>query len=369
MFFSKIWERYFLEELVKTTLFFLVTFYGLYILVDYANHSANFHKHHVQFQWKEVSLYYVCELINRISILLPFALLLATIRVLCAMNSHNELVALMSGGISVRTLMRPFVFIGFVCVGLIYINTELLLPKALLELKLIHDSHSSKKDKSGPSVFAQHLILEDNSTLVYQNYDAAKNMFFDAYWIRSINEIYRIKYLYPQPETSNGAPMGHFVDYLIRNDQGQIIIAESTQIMSFPIMRFNQKTLFDTMTPPEERSISDLWMELPKRKIISEKEADLLSTFYQKLIMPWFCLLAIIGPAPFCLRITRNLPIFFIYAGSIFGLVALYLIIDAAVVLAERQVIEPIWAIWPPFLLVCSIISFRYLAAIGDFKR
>jgi len=133
-------------------------------------------------------------------------------------------------------------------------------------------------------------------------------------------------------------------------------VLESSQEKKFPAMRFSQQGLTETITPPDELSLFELWNQLPPTKeTLSEKEAQKKTIFYRKLVLPWLCLLAILGPAPFCIRFTRQLPVFFIYAGSIFGLVAAYLIMNAATVLGERQVLQPAWAIWTPFILFTGL--------------
>lgn len=359
---SKIWERYFLSEITKSCCFFLATFYGLYVMIDYASHTASLHHHHVHFQWSEIALYYACEFVKRLEILLPFALLIATIQTASNLNVHNELVALLSSGISMFTLMRPFLLIGLVGVGLVYVSTNFVLPSALRELKHIDASRSSKKQQHYQQASAQHLVLEDNSTLIYKKYDPAQHLFVDVYWIRNIDEIYRMQSLSPNSDTADNAPTGHFVDHLVRNAAGNLTAIASSSSQSFPEMLFNKEQLFDTMTPAEDLAIAELWSKLPNLKEIrSEKEAQTLSVFYHKLIMPWLCLFAVMGPIPFCLRVTRNLPMFFIYAGGIFGIVAFDLIMSAAVLLGKRQSIAPSWALWPPFALFASVITFRFV--------
>lgn len=358
---TTIWERYFLKEFIKTCLFFLLGFYGLYILIDYSSHAASFHHHHVQFQWREVVVYYACEFVKRLEVLLPFAILIALIRTLCSLMAHNELVALMSSGISLQRLMRPFVLVGLAFTGLMYMNTEFFLPIALKDLKHIDNSRSREKHKKYYDASVQHIVLEDATTIIFQSYDPVQKRFFDAYWIRNIDEIYRIKYLYPHSDPPSFVPIGYFVDLLQRNGKGELIAQASYTSKTFPDIHFNQQTLFETITLPEELSLSDLHKKIPNHeKELTEKESLVLSAFYRKLALPWFCFLAIIGAAPFCLQFVRNLPVFFIYAGSLFSLVIVYLVMDASVLLGKRQVLSPFLAIWPPFLLFFSYFIWRF---------
>jgi lipopolysaccharide export system permease protein len=183
-------------------------------------------------------------------------------------------------------------------------------------------------------------------------------VFTDAYWMRSIDDIYRIANLSPYtPE-----PTGYGVDHLKRDPEDYLVAVESVPIKTFPDMPFNKEQLLKSVTVPEAQSLSELYQKIPVHKnALSEKEAHLQTTFYYKLAMPWLCLLAILAAAPFCLRFSRTLPVFFIYALSIFGLVAFYLVIEATVVLGERQMVEPMIAIGAPFACFFTLFAWRFL--------
>lgn len=357
-FLTKIWDRYFFREIVQTTLFFLFTFYGLYVLIDYANHAATLHRYHIPFRLDETALYYLCELFRRLNILLPFALLLATIKTLCRLNAQHELIALMASGVSIQRLLQPLLLVGIICTGISYLNTEMVLPLAQKELKKIEDKRSNASRKHRPH-HTQAINLEDNSILIFQSFDTDQQRFVDAYWIRNSDEIYRMKYLYPP--LSEKPPTGHYVDKFERNKEGDLVVKNSLPTLPLPKLQLRQETLFETLSLPEEQSISELYSKLPHDQAISEKESQVVAHYAHKLILPWLCLLAVIGPAPFCLRISRNLPVFFIYAGGIFCLVAFNLIMNAAVLLTRRQTLSVFVALWLPFLLISSVLSWRYL--------
>jgi len=350
----KIWEKYFTKEFFKIFFLFLICFYGMYVLIDYTNRAGSFH-YQSRFQWSAFFTYYAGEFVIRSEVLIPFAILLGTIRTLCKLNQSNELIAMMASGIRMTTLLRPFLMIGLFFTLLMYFNNEYLLPVAAKQIKYLDDVRTSEKNKSSDIISVQNVALEDNSTLLFQSYDTVRNLFFDAYWIRSADEIYRIKYLYPY----TNPPTGHFVNRLVRDTQGRLIAIEEKAIQSFPEIRFNPKTLIETITLPEDLSLSELSKKIPK-KAVSEKEARALSSFHRKIASPWLCLLAVLAPAPFCVRFSRHFPIFFVYALSIFGLVGIYLVMDASHVLARRQVFDPVWAIWTPLVAFLLVFSWRF---------
>jgi lipopolysaccharide export system permease protein len=357
MTFTKIWERYFFRQFARMFFLFLICFYGLYVLIDYASHASTLASHHVQIAWQEVVRYYLYVFASRAEILLPLALLIAFVHTICSLNTHHELVAFMASGFPLKTLMRPFIIVGLLCVLLMYANEQFLLPEALRKLRRIEDATKHKKSRHTSKMAVRHIILEDGSLLIFQDYDTATERFFDAYWIQSIDSIYRIKYLSPVLPT----PTGYFVDHLIRQPNGEIFQNEAYRELAFPDLKFHSDLLQSTLIDPDILAISELFEQvLDISHDPTEKESKVLSAFYWKLVMPWLCLLAIIAPAPYCVRFSRHLPIFLIYVCSLFGLIAFYMFMDAAQVVAKRQVIMPFWAICGPFIAIFSYFGWRF---------
>jgi lipopolysaccharide export system permease protein len=351
MMFVKIWERYFFCEFIKIFFLFLSCFYGLYILIDYASHTSALPHHQVQIHGNHIIRYYFYVFASRVEILIPVALLIAFIKTVTTLNTQNELVALMAGGIKLKLLMRPFIAIALFCVLLLYANEQFLLPEALKKLRRIEDSTKQQKPKHSNHLSARHVILEDNSLLLFQFYDTAKEQFFDAYWVETIDSIYKIKHLSPHPDV----PLGEYVDHLIRQPNGELIQQASYRTFPFPNMHFNKEVLLSAIIEPEVLSIFDLAKQVAQLPAeINEKESKLLTAFYWKLTIPWLCILAVLFPAPFCVRFSRHSHLFFIYVAGLFGLIAFYLYLDAVQVVANRQVLAPFWA-----------ICFPYFAALG----
>ncbi|MEI8365327.1 MAG: LptF/LptG family permease [Parachlamydiaceae bacterium] len=354
MILTSIWERYFLRQTAKIFALFLLGFYGLYVLIDYSNHASSFKHYH--FTLVDIIKFYGYEFVARVDVLVPFAILIACVKTLCSLNANNELIALMASGIRMKRLLFPFIAFGLFFTFLIYFNTEVLQPLAAQYNTQLDKSRAKAKQKKYLPV--QQLTLEDGSSLIFQYYDEAQRAFSDTYWVRSSDDIYRINQLFPYADV----PHGKTVEHLQRNQEGFIVTTEKFPEMSFNEMLFNQKKLTDSLASPDSQSLSALYHKLPVHEHeLNEKEARLLTTFYYKLAMPWLCLIAVLAPAPFCLHFSRSRPLFFIYALSIFGLVAFYLVMDAASVLGERQAISPALAIWTPFTCFLALFSYRFL--------
>ncbi len=362
----KIWQRYFLKQFLQVFFLFLFSFYGLYVLIDYANHTSPLPSHSLQIAWTEIARYYLFVFASRAEILLPLALLVAFVKTVTGLNIHHELMALMASGISLKTLMRPFLSVGLCCVALLYANEQFLLPQAMKKLKRIEEERKNKKSRQQREVAAQSLILADKSLLIFQHYEATQERFFDVYWIpslpsRSIDKIYRMKFLAP----SLDPPMGFFVDELVRQEGGEILQAASYRAYPFPRLKFNPQVLQSTLLDPDMFSLLELRKEmaqissLPNEKT-NEKESKTQAAFYWKLSLPWLCLLTILASAPYCVRFSRQLPLFLLYICSLFGLLAFYLWMDAAQVIAKRQVLSPLVAIFLPFMSLLTYFSWRF---------
>lgn len=355
--FTTIWEFYFLRQFIRIFLLFLCCFYGLYVLIDYASHTSTLaHKTHIP--WQELIRYYLFIFASRAEILLPLALLIALVYTICTLNTHHELIAFMASGFSLRLLMKPFMMMGLFCVLLMYANEQFLLPEALRNLRRFENATKHQKHRQSTMLSVQHVILEDGSLLIFQKYDAVKERFFDVYWIESINSIYRMKYLSP----NLSAPLGYFVDHLIRKTSGEVIQETAYLELSFPAIKFNPDLLQSTILDPDILSLFELAEQVfTISSSTNEKESKILTAFYWKLCMPWLCLLAIIGPASFCVKFSRQLPVFFIFVCSLFGLIAFYMFIDASQVVAKRQIISPLWAIFGPFLITFCYFGWRFI--------
>lgn len=346
-----IWERFIFKEGLKVLLFFTFSFYFLYVLIDYSVHARSFS--HAHFSFFDICFYYFCHFTKRAGIILPFALLVACLKVLTSLNTKRELIALLAGGIALHRVMRPLLLLAFLTTAFLYLNAEVLFPFSEKSLKRIEERETVIKEELPSNRLLNSLSMKDGSTLVYQFFDNAENSFFDAFWLENSNTIYRIKYLTPQK-----IPQGRYVDKLVRNKEGRFILSESFETHAFPNMYLDEVAVQENIIPPTQESITTLISRLsdPTKKISNKPEV--IASLSYKLLMPLLAFFVLIIPAPYCLKYGRNLPLFFIYAVTIFGFVTVVTIIGASLIIAENAIFNPFWVIFTPFLLL-SLYSFK----------
>ena len=353
MIFSKLWQRHLLCETVKFILFFLSCIYLVYIIIDFSTHSTRLFSYS-KIQFFKLFLYYLHHFILRLPLFLPLALLLATIKILCGLNIHNELVALKMGGISFKELTVPFFFIATMISLFSYMNYEFLSPYSFSYVEKFKEAHLRKTSKKKQQELYVSL-LKDGSKLVYQSYNPQNNELFDVFWIHSPDDIWYMKYLRLENDKTKGFLTDHF---LIQNNM--MVKKQSYEEKDFPKIRI--KTIKNRLSSSlfESHSLSLLFRNYCKKNFSSPHEkACLLSHLNFKLAIPLLPYLILLALTPFCLRFSRNLKVFYIIVYSLFAFSFFYTLMEAAIILGENQVIYPFYAIWTPFLL-----SFIFFAPI-----
>ena len=103
--------------------------------------------------------------------------------------------------------------------------------------------------------------------------------------------------------------------------------------------------------PLENRKITDLFRQLLIKKRTSAYEyPQVLTQLLFKCTIPLLPLLVVMGSAPYCIRHSRRPPIFQTYAIALFGVVALFALMDACVILGENNAASPIFIPIIPFI-------------------
>jgi lipopolysaccharide export system permease protein len=348
--------RVMLREVLKVFFLFLSCFFFLYALIDYSLHMQDFIAGK-RIQIGHIAVYYTFQFVKRADLLIPLALLISTLKVLLTMNTRGELIALLSSGLPRKKILRPLFFVAAFCTLFTLISSECLLPSSLNYLDQFREKHF-KHSRHGNRKEPVHVLpLKDRSKIVYQTEDKDKKLYRDVFWIRSADEIWRMRALSSDPSH----PVGHFVDHLKRDQKGNF-----EKITSFDHYRFDQfhwqaNPSGKGYTPLENRKLSALWrMLLHKDHTTAYEYPRVLTQLLFKITIPFLPLLVVIASSPFCLRHSRNLRMFFIYAIALFGFVTFFAMMDATVILGENRVVSPYTAILLPLILIWGIFGWNY---------
>ncbi|MBS0655410.1 MAG: LptF/LptG family permease [Verrucomicrobia bacterium] len=352
-----IWKKYFYKEIISTALFLLFSFYFLYIVLDLMTHIKDLRAGTTTFStW---ALYYLCTFSRRLDILLPFTVLIASIRILLKLKTRNELVALLASGIPLQTLLRPLLLFSCAATMILYANFEFILPKALPQALFIQESHFGNRSIIEQSTPLREIILKDSSKMIYRTYNPQLKQFQDVFWIASVDTIYHMKSLVCEPY-----PTGKMVDLITRDKQGFLQKKTSYDELLLSNMHFDEQSLKNSITPPRDQSLTQLFSQMMLyTHSQSDRAMEIKGNFYFKLTFPLICLLAFVAVAPYCLHFSRTFSPFMTYLLSIGSLFCFFLFLQVLFVLAKGQTayIVPSWAIVTlPWLLAFCFFGKKY---------
>ena len=346
-----IWRRYLIKEMLKFFSLFVMSFFFLYVLIDYTIHLQTMTKNTSHFN---LLIYYMMVFSKRASLLLPLAVLMTTLKVLCSCNRNHELLAFQVAALSIKRLLTPFFLLALICTSFNYINLQFLIPLSRSYIDVFEKTlFKKKKHPNTPAV--RILALQDGSNLIYQYFDPMKREFFDLFWVISTDLIWHIKTLSLQEHL----PLCSHVDIIQRNDEGLMEKKTSYLSCSFPIA-FNDTLEMQIKQLPENCAISELWKKYHQGTDI-KNQATIQVHFYFKLLIPWLSFLVIIIAAPYCFEFNRKLPVFFIFAGAIIGYIALFTLLNAFLILGEASVIPPVFAIFTLPILLFGYFGLKFI--------
>jgi lipopolysaccharide export system permease protein len=148
-------DRYIIRQFLTTSLFALVAVIIIFIVIDAMEKLDDFIDK--QASWSTVVEYYFYFIPEIIKLVIPVAVLLASLFVTARMSSMNELAAMKAGGISLYRVMAPYVVVALaISCASVYFNGWVV-PKANTK-KFAIERGTLKKDvisASGANIFVQ----------------------------------------------------------------------------------------------------------------------------------------------------------------------------------------------------------------------
>ncbi len=353
MIFSKIWQRMLFFRALKFILFFLVSIYLIYVVIDLSAHSGRLFSSSGSLV--SIFFYYLHHFMARLDLFLPLSLLLATISLLSAMNQHQEIVSLRMAGISLGRLSLPLFILALLLTFSTYLNYEFALPSSLRFIEDFKEKNLHRHSKETPSL--KVALLTDGSKIVYQSYDFQKNELFDLFWIRSHSDIWHIKYLSLQSKE------GRFADHLAREKSDLLFEKKEsydTHVFSEISWSFDHPEML--FTPKENLSITAL---LRQNIFLSKSDESATSShLYYKLILPWLSPLVVLSLIPFCSRFSKNIQIFVVTTLALFAFFTFITLMDACVILGENQVVRPLFALALLPLFLFLLFGWRFMKTL-----
>lgn len=333
-----LWQKYLLRHLLQVFFFLLLCVFVIYILVDFSIHGVKFLSLG-KTTFIDLSLYYLRLFARHLELFISLSFLLSSLKVLLDLNGHQELVALQMAGLSKKRLLFPFFALAALLSFTCYCNSQWLSPDAQDAADAFRKVHLKTKKKQ-QNVY--NIGLEDDTELIYQNFDPTHQELFDVFWVQSSNSIWYMKYL----NISSKPVRGRFVDHFACNSEGQFEKQESFPSHEFPKLAWGDEVKLQRFIPFENRSLSTLFQQA---SALTANRESALSHLHYKIAMPLLPFLILLFISPIAMRFSRTRPTLLIVAGSLFAFIGFITFMDASLILGENQVLPPSLAIWFPF--------------------
>jgi lipopolysaccharide export system permease protein len=314
----------------------------LFVFVDALTHVKDIFD--PETSWRTWILYYACMLSTRAGVIIPFAIVTSTALLIPRLVRNNALIPLMTAGISLQQIIRPFFAATLVASAVLFANAQWFLPNALQNQRRITDSEFGRKTVHDEPARLGVVLFSDGSRLFFSQHDSEKRLITDAFWVCSSDYIMHIEQLLYFQDRS---PEGRGVDVVEREPTGRMRKTASYPSFELSQLHLTKETVKMSMADPRLLSISQLGTLVSRFGLSrSERATETTVAFFSKLFSPCLACLALLLPAPFCFRFERRLPQTLLVFLSLAFLFSFMLIVHAFEILARIPILRP-----SPFLI------------------
>lgn len=211
----------------------------------------------------------------------------------------------------------------------------------------------------------QVLFLPKNKKLIYQHYDPLTQTFRDVFFIDSLHTIWHMKKL----TTDSLYPVGYLVDMLSRTEKGYLEKKDSFSSKPFPHLQIDLHYREKSKEILERQPLSTLWkLSFLQEGTAMRQTAIAQSLLYFRCLISCLPFFVVIGMIPFCVRATRTVPIFLLLATSISITIILFTFLNSSIILGEKQIVSPFFALFTIPLLYLFVWGIRFFAICIGFR-
>jgi LPS export ABC transporter permease LptG len=139
-------DRYVVRNFLQVYLYCIFGFISIWLIFDVSDNISTFIEGHLGFT--RVAHYYLSQLPQILVILLPVSLLLALLFCLGRMSRANEIVSMLTAGVSVPRVLRPLIVLGLLTVAASTGLNYALAPHAELARKVILNNEQKIRRES-----------------------------------------------------------------------------------------------------------------------------------------------------------------------------------------------------------------------------
>ncbi len=356
-------DRYILGNFLQVYLYCIAGFISIWLIFDISDNISTFIDERIGFLL--AVRYYATQVPQVFIILLPVSLLLALLFTLGRMSRANEVVSMLTAGVSLPRVLVPLIGMGLLTVAASMALNYSLAPHAELARKALL---SEARARSGPMIEGQIFRNRtDARTWFVQNFRHGGNSFNNVQVLQQdANDNIVTNYLatraFYRPETKawelENARVVHY------DHTGNII---DEQI--YPLLRVEHWS--ETPFRLRSANVRAEFLSLPELREYLHFNADFPDTllapfrthFQYRLALPWTCLVVVCIAAPLGIGYSRR-GVLSSVAAAVILVFSMNFLTHLFLALGEGDRISAWTAAWTPNLLFAAIgLYLLYLRA------
>lgn len=346
-------DRYVLANFLRAYIFCIAAFLAIWIVFDFSDKISTFLDENVSVA--DILHYYLTQMPAIIVVVLPIALLLAVIACLSRMSRTNEIVSMLTAGVSVPRLLVPLIAIGLITVAGSTALNYALAPHAEQESKGAYQEMRGEEDTRASVITGQ----------VFRNRMANRTWYIQQFKPDD-NEYHTLEVL-QQDANDNIVSNTMATSAVYRADEHAWELSAVKVVKYDPAGNITSEEMFPTLTTRD-------WDETPFRLTSSNMRAEVLSVpelreylhynsdfpttllapfathLQYRIALPWTCLIIVFIAAPLAIGFSRK--------GTITSIVTAIVLVFSMnffthlfLALGEGARIPPLAAAWTPNII------------------
>jgi LPS export ABC transporter permease LptG len=350
-------DRYILRNFLQAYIYCIVGFISIWLIFDISDNISTFIDQN--FGLIRVFHYYLTQVPQILVILLPVSLLLALLFCLGRMSRANEIVSMLTAGISIPRVLMPLIVVGLMTVWASTTLNYKLGPHADLARKnFVTSERARKESRIEGQIFRNRT---DNRTWFVQSFRRGENNFRNIQVLQQ-DEHDRIttNYLAGSASYDQNKKTWELKDVKIVNydAQGNITHEETkpslvlTDWSETPYRLGSANVRAEYLSVPELRDYLRFNADFPKTLL-----APFATHLQYRLALPWTCLVVVLIAAPLGIGYSRR-GILSSVAASIILVFSMNFLTHLFLALGEGDRVPPWTAAWTPNLIFAVIGSY-----------
>jgi len=357
-------DRYVIRNFLQVYIYCIAGFISIWLIFDVSDNISTFIDAHLGFT--RVAHYYLSQLPQILVILLPVSLLLALLFCLGRMSRANEIVSMLTAGVSVPRVLRPLIALGLLTVAASTALNYALAPHADLARKIILNNEQKNRRESQieGQIFRNRT---DNRTWFIQSFRRGQSVFNNIQVLQqdshdNIVTSYLAGRATFRPETKtweleNTKVVNYDAAGNITNEEAKpsLSIAHWSET---PFRLSSANVRAEWLSVPELRDYLRFNSDFPTTLL-----APFRTHLQYRLALPWTCLVVVFIAAPLGIGFSRR-GVLSSVAASIILVFSMNFLTHLFLALGEGSRISAIIAAWLPNAIFAVIgLYLLYLRA------